>query len=408
MSTLTLDEPLALPPQAEEPRISQPAPETHVASVAVKDVALARLPSLDGWRALSIILVLGAHTVLASGFPKHLTFLFHQLFDGLLGVRFFFVISGLLITWLMLGEEQKMLKVSLPNFYARRALRILPVYMAFLLVAAVLQYYTACDHHLTTWIANLTFTRNFFPGDNTITEHLWSLAVEEQFYLLWPFVFVALPRSARTRIMPFILTGTILVAIVCRCLWMHRMSDSPIERSLFQQWSFFNNIDSLTIGCIASIWLASDSGGLRAFLTSRKLLVFSVGILMILEPKAAFWLADRPWMPSALKEVAWASSFYLGRTTQSAGFVMLVLQSIMLPSWGLYRCLNWRPVAALGVLSYSLYIWQQVFYHNPATFGLTDPWWMSYPLWLVPAFTAAIISYHFLEKPFFKLRHHFR
>ena len=80
--------------------------------------------------------MLGAHTVLANGFPQHLSSLVSKLFDGHLGVRFFFVILGLLITWLMFAEERKTQKVNLRNFYARRALRILPLYAAFLIVAA--------------------------------------------------------------------------------------------------------------------------------------------------------------------------------------------------------------------------------------------------------------------------------
>ena len=67
---------------------------------------LSRLPSLDGWRALSILLVLGAHSKFTAGFPPHLESLFNLIFDGDLGVRFFFVISGFLITWLMLLEEK--------------------------------------------------------------------------------------------------------------------------------------------------------------------------------------------------------------------------------------------------------------------------------------------------------------
>lgn len=406
MSPTTLAEPLAFPPQAEE--AGRSAPEARAVPVAAKDAALARLPSLDGWRALSITLVLGAHTALTAGFPERLVKPFHYLFDGHLGVRFFFVVSGLLITWLMLGEERKTQKVNLRHFYARRALRILPVYLAFLMVAGVIQYFTTCDHDLTTWIANLTFTRDFFPGGNSLSNHFWSLAVEEQFYLIWPFLFVSLAPAVRTRVMPFIVAGSILVAFTNRCLWQFPFSDAPLWKNVFHEWSFFNNVDSLAIGCMAAIWLAVDERGLRSFLTSRRRLVVAVSLLMLVEPYAMHWVTDRAWMPESLKPLGWAAWAGLGRTFQSFGFVALALQSIMLPSWGLYRCLNWRPVAALGVLSYSIYVWQNIFCARPAKFGLTDPWWMTYPLWLVPAFAAAVLSYHFLEKPFFKLRYRFR
>jgi peptidoglycan/LPS O-acetylase OafA/YrhL len=405
MSTTILAAPLALPPQAEEAFQSQ---SEHKTNVTTQDSALTRLPSLDGWRALSIVLVLGSHMAVTTGFPERLTKSFHYLFDGHLGVRFFFVVSGLLITWLMLVEERKTQKVNLRKFYARRALRILPVYVAFLIVAGGIQYFTICDHDLTTWIANLTFTRDFFPGGNHLSNHFWSLAVEEQFYLIWPLLFVSLVPTVRTRIIPFLVVAAILVAFINRCLWHFPLSDTQLWRNLFQERSFFNNVDSLAIGCLAAIWLAVDERKLRSFLTSRPRLVIVASVLMLVEPYVMHWVTDRAWMPTALKSLGWASWAGLGRTFQSFGFVALALQSIMLPSWGLYRCLNWRPVAALGILSYSIYVWQNIFCASPKMFGLTDPWWMTYPLWLVPAFAAAIISYNFLEKPFFNLRHRFR
>src|ERR1700736_5409290 len=95
-----------------------------------------RLPSLDGWRALSILLVIGAHSQITAGFPPVLEPIFKWMFDGNLGVHCFFIISGFLITWLMIRESGKRGYVNLRHFYARRAFRILPVYAAFLLAVA--------------------------------------------------------------------------------------------------------------------------------------------------------------------------------------------------------------------------------------------------------------------------------
>src|SRR5882724_7345116 len=101
--------------------------------------ASSRLPSLDGWRAVSILMVLGAHCQHVNGFPNALHGTFSWLFDGNLGVRFFFIISGFLITWLMVLERDQTGGVNLRHFYARRALRILPVYFTFILALAGLQ-----------------------------------------------------------------------------------------------------------------------------------------------------------------------------------------------------------------------------------------------------------------------------
>lgn len=377
-------------------------------AVEQKNVALGRLASLDGWRAVSILMVLVSHNHFAAGFPEHLEKPLHYLFDGHLGVRFFFVISGLLITWLMLGEERKTGEVNLKHFYARRALRILPVYGAFLMVMALIQWFTPCDHSVGNWIANLTFTRNFYLDGNKISGPLWSLAVEEQFYLVWPFVFVWLAPAVRAKVMPYIAGGAILTAFVTRYLWHFPISDSMIWQHLCHERSFFNNADSLAIGCLAAILLSGNEQGLRALLSTRRWVVTALGVLMIVEPYVMHWVSDRAWLPGVMKGLGWAAWFGLGRTIQSVGFTLLLLQSILLPSWGLYRCLNWKPVVTVGVLSYSLYIWQSLFYTHPDRLGLPDVWWMTYPLWMVPAIGAAIVSYHCLEKPFLKLRHRFR
>jgi len=408
MSMTTLVEPLDLPPRAEEAARSQTALETRPSTTVVKDSTLTRLPSLDGWRALSIILVLGSHTTHAEGFPPSLTRTFNYMFDGVLGVRFFFVVSGLLITWLMLKEEEKTQKVNLRNFYIRRALRILPVYLAFLVVIGCIQYFTPCDQSVSNWISNLTFTRNFFLDGNRISEHLWSLSVEEQFYLIWPFVFVWLSPAARTRVMPAIVAGALLTSFAARFLPAFHLSASQAWSPMFQPKSFFNHVDALAIGCLAAILLATRQQRLRSLVSSRPAWFFAAGVLLFIEPFIVYWLTTRSWAPPALRSIGWFGWYVLGPTSQIAGFALFVLQSILLPSRGLYRCMNWRPVAMFGALSYSIYIWQQIFFIHPANFGMQPVWWLSYPFWLVPVLAAAVVSYHCLEKPFFNLRHRFR
>jgi len=366
-----------------------------------------RLPSLDGWRALSILIVLGAHTMHTSGFPSDQGHLFHRLFDGHLGVRFFFVISGFLITWLMLTEERRTGTVDLKNFYIRRALRILPVYLVFLAVLAVLQVFTPFQQSPLAWFGNLTFTTNFL-NDSHSSNHLWSLAVEEQFYLLWPALFVFFkPQASRGRCL-VLLTGAVLLAVANRWLLERVGPESSVIATLFNEWSFFNNADSLCLGCVAAILLARAPDLVRGFALRRPVLVLMAGAALIAAPYVIHWMQSWKELPGFVRSICHVVHFCGGRTLQSLGFVLLLLQSVLAPRWGGYRLFNHPWFAQIGVLSYSIYIWQQLFCTKPGVFGLPDVWWVRYPFWLLPVLIVACISYYGLEKPLLQLRHRFR
>ena len=121
------------------------------------------LPSLDGWRALSIALVLLEHASRTMWFPTaFIPFVQH----GGLGVRFFFVISGFLITWLLLKENEFTGSVNLRNFYLRRALRIFPIYFLYLFVLSSLTSFSQSSY---AWVANLTFTTDFYQEARATT-----------------------------------------------------------------------------------------------------------------------------------------------------------------------------------------------------------------------------------------------
>jgi peptidoglycan/LPS O-acetylase OafA/YrhL len=126
-----------------------------------------KMPSIDGWRALSILMVLFAHSTDKPGFSAwcaavHFPLLTSILSDGYLGVRFFFVISGFLITYLLILEQAQNNCVSLKKFYIRRGLRILPVYFAFLAVVAVLQLTTNLHQAPITWGGGSDFHGQLF------------------------------------------------------------------------------------------------------------------------------------------------------------------------------------------------------------------------------------------------------
>jgi peptidoglycan/LPS O-acetylase OafA/YrhL len=366
-----------------------------------------RLPSLDGWRAISILVVLGSHTKDTSGFPAENWSFFQHAFDGHLGVRFFFVISGFLITWLMLVENERTGTVNLRHFYVRRALRILPVYLVYLGVLAVLQAFTPFHQSVLGWVGNLTFATNYFHVTH-VSDHLWSLAVEEQFYLIWPALFVFFRPQESWRKCLGLLGLTLVVAFLNR-FFLGQASDSDrLLQRVFHEWSFFNNVDSLAVGCMAAVLLARAPAELGRRMETSPRLILITGAALISLPVMLSHLPDSVALPSALQSGLHTITLCAGRSLQSIGFALLMVQSVLLAKWGIYKGLNNPLLAQLGVLSYSIYIWQQLFCTRPEVFGLPDVWWMRYPLWFVPVLIVACVSYYGLERPLLQLRHRFR
>jgi peptidoglycan/LPS O-acetylase OafA/YrhL len=155
------------------------------------------LPSLDGLRAVSILLVILGHGVGTgkSQLDLHSPVLEKLFFShSAIGVRTFFIISGFLITTLLLREKSNFGYISLPAFYTRRCLRILPAFFFYLLVIVVLDRTGFVQLPAGNLLYAVTYTMNFNPNPYWYTGHFWSLSVEEQFYLLWPLALTFLQR----------------------------------------------------------------------------------------------------------------------------------------------------------------------------------------------------------------------
>lgn len=193
-----------------------------------------RIPSLDGLRAISISLVvighwaeLHYHSDIAGAFAN-------------LGVRIFFIISGFLITTLLLKEREQRATIRLGEFYVRRAYRILPAAIAFMLPVFLIFYRDLRWYHMAAaalYLTNFDFAHPWFLG------HLWSLSVEEQFYVLWPGV---LKKWYRHRVV--ILVGVVAFAplyrVACHFLRLHGRADE----------TFPAVADILAIGCLLAIF----------------------------------------------------------------------------------------------------------------------------------------------------------
>ena len=361
--------------------------------------AVSRLLSLDGWRAICILMVLGDHDTYVKGFPSRAIPDFKIFFDGNLGVRFFFIISGFLITWLMVLERDRDGSVNLREFYARRCLRILPIYCAYLCVLAVLHITGAASESASAWIGNLTFTRNMMGGVSAgdgLSAHLWSLSVEEQFYLIWPLLFFLLRKSADRSVLG-VLFITILLAAANRGIDFWSVYPDTVQ---YWIWKFskpflvigsIKYFDCLALGCASAILFAHRREMVEKGLNQYPWATLATGIALIFFPHYSSALPLKP----VLADEA-------GPTIQALGFSILLLHSVLAPGWFCYRALNWGWVRQIGIWSYSIYIWQQLFWGPPRCFGLNHFWWMG--LWIFPLFAVTLASYYGLERPFLKLR----
>ncbi|RZK28413.1 MAG: acyltransferase, partial [Hymenobacter sp.] len=153
-----------------------------------------KLPSINGLRALSVTMVIIEHlgyTGLYSGIYRYHYVRAGMDFvrDGKLGVSLFFLLSGFLITRRLLAEERERSSINLRNFYRRRLLRIVPACYFLLLVYYLAQRLGYLEIGAGSWATALTFTKYFNWHEDWYTAHLWSLSIEEQFYLAWPLLF---------------------------------------------------------------------------------------------------------------------------------------------------------------------------------------------------------------------------
>jgi peptidoglycan/LPS O-acetylase OafA/YrhL len=330
-----------------------------------------RIPGLDGLRAISILIVLCAHSM---GTP-HMPAIPNTEVFGDLGVRTFFVISGFLITTLLRAEYEKTGRISLRDFYIRRVYRIFPafyVYLAVILVLAAIGWITVPTQDA---VFAATYTMNFHAQRAWWLGHLWSLAVEEQFYLLWPLVMAVLrPQRAL-----WFAVGGIAAAPVLRVLaWIVWPDIRPLTDQAFP-FVF----DALATGCVLAL--------ARERLESSPLYVTWLD-------SSTFWLLPMACIVAlAVPRAGFNLAF--GVTLGNIGIAMAIHRCVRHPTKWVGRVLEARPFVYVGALSYSLYLWQQPFVNRHG-----DSIVNSFPLHLACAFSVAMLSYYFVEQPVLALR----
>jgi peptidoglycan/LPS O-acetylase OafA/YrhL len=162
---------------------------------------------------------------------------------------------------------------------------------------------------------------------------------------------------------------------------------------LLSDFSFFNYFDSLAWGASCAFLLARRCHSVYDHLLARPGATRAVAFALILVPYILRHLHLLKWLTGPF-----------GNTLEACGLSILILQSVLSPESRFCRMLSWRWVCRLGVLSYSIYIWQQLLCARPEEFGLGQVWWMSFPGWLAVAIALGSISYYGFERPLLKLR----
>ena len=293
-------------------------------------------PALDGLRAFAVACVIGAHYY---GQPR----------GGFLGVDLFFVLSGFLITTLLLEEHERFGGISLGRFYARRALRLWPaLYTLLIVLLGVIALGTLTGHHagpptgvgLKEVVYGATYTTNFglvwdrLPAPDL--QPLWSLAVEEQFYLVWPLLLVAcLARRRLVRLMPALVMSAIAVIVITRVLLAPRHPG-------FLDAGSVTRFDSILVGCLASFAFRSKYAAQLVRIVSTPLVwIGALGVMC------------------ALVATANATAVYDGRTTLFCVAAAILLLSVLDSSRPPGRLLALAPFVFIGRISYALYLWHR-------------------------------------------------
>lgn len=325
------------------------------------------IPTLDGWRAVAVLLVIGGHSSrmlresdsqignLAARFFAH----------GGFGVDVFFAISGFLIVTLLLREKMAQ-PIDLPGFYKRRAFRILPPIVAYMGVIIAMAFAGLIPLEPREVAAVFGFYRNYISG-NWYTGHFWSLAIEEHFYLVVPLV-IALCKIKRA----IAIAG--MAAIACIVI-------RTVEWSLFPDWKVEfrteSRFDALMFGSLFAMLAHAQSS--RSWMTKRLTGWVALGTLAM----AIVLLVAIPVMPVRRTVVAIALPVILG-------------YSILRPRELLGRFLELPWLRYVGRISYSLYIWQMLFF---MPYAPDMPRVQSFPIALIGTVLCALASYYFVERP---------
>lgn len=349
-------------------------------------------PALDGLRGLAILLVVVYHNF---GFINYFFF-------GWLGVDLFFVLSGFLITGILLGAVGK--PHFLRNFYIRRALRIFPLYYASLIIFLFIIPHLSSRADFTYYIKNQIWLWTDFQNwlyifnpdySTNILHHLWSLAVEEQFYIVWPFMILLIKKPGRLIVLLSVLL--ILIMSLRLIIWLYE-----IENLAYFNLYTFSRIDGICIGCILALLINFYPGFLKKY--------FTIIILSLAGFNFLFYFLNQRFHYT-LPYLAVA-----GYTTFAIILALLVYESITGKNRIIQLIFTSSFMKFLGKISYGLYIihWPAYILLSPAILAYLQKFipglYANYSVSIICILISVLLSwlsFKYFEKPFLDLKSSF-
>ena len=346
-----------------------------------------RIPALEGLRGLAVIGVL----------------LFHddRLTGGFLGVDLFFVLSGFLITGLLIDEKRRSGAIALGGFWIRRARRLLPAMIVLLVPIVPLMYWLGSPGQLQAArdgaLPSLVYLSNWqqigegsdywalFSDPSPLT-HLWSLAVEGQFYIVWPVVVVAIARLGRWRRWLGMVTAAGIAASAAAMTLLYDATD--VNRAYI---GTDTRVSAILLGALAAI-VALPSVVENAAVRRPALLAVGTELLHAVLVAGLAW----SWFTIDGQD---DGLYHGGFLAHSAAAALLLSTVALRRATIVQKALSWRVFTAVGAISYSLYLWHWPVYLilDEARVG-TGGLWLSLLRWSVST-AAAVASYLLVESP---------
>ena len=338
-----------------------------------------RVHQLDAVRGVAVLLVLVHNTWMSPSL--HLGLL---VANGWMGVDLFFVLSGFLITGIL--RDSRSSQGYFKRFYARRCLRIWPLYYSVLLFMFVIvpfirpsEAHTVFNARSSPWWSYLLFGQNFLVSVPTMATGLlavtWSLAIEEQFYLVWPFVVLVFNEADLRKL--------VLVAICISPLLRLYLSLHGVN--IYS--NTFCRLDGLLAGAYLALIIRSKSFVPSRFVIGAWMtLVISVPVALLLEVLHARWVGF---------------SFV---SLAAVSFVYLALFSRW--TW-LQAFLNSRFLVYTGTISYGIYLLEKIPVDVAKSFHLDEHEFLAFPITAVATYAMAALSWKFIESPFLRLKRFF-